>query len=43
MAYNKALVKMKVKSRLNGIFVEIIDDIPNSEIFHRNNELTVHM
>lgn len=41
MGYNKALMKMKAKSRLNDTFVGIINDLPNPENCYRNNELIV--
>ena len=41
MYYNKSLVKMKVKSRLNDTFVGIISDIPSSELNPSGNVLIV--
>lgn len=41
MAYNKALVKMKVNRRLNDTFVGIIEDLPISEFNSTKNALVV--
>ena len=41
MAYNKSLVRMKVKIRLNDTFIGIIHDIPSPELNSNVNVLAV--